>query len=134
MKKIVLVFSFLFFILSCTSRSDHVGSLESPAVSDSSENGAFSDKIGDMIANDPGYAQCISSAKLSCGTSFINSYAVNNSSTDVCKQFSDPGLETACVEMVVTETAKKTLDADRCSAIADVEKQARCKQDVVFAQ
>lgn len=36
--------------------------------------------------------------------------------------------------MVITETAKKTLDSDRCSSLSDADKRAMCKQNVIMAK
>lgn len=90
--------------------------------------------MGEIISSNPSYNQCIAQATQQCGENFIRTYSETNSSTDICQQFGDEYLRTACVEMVITETAKKTLDSDRCDGLKDSEKQAICKQNIVMAR
>lgn len=77
--------------------------------------------------------QCIESSRYSCGVDFINSYALNNSDEKICQEFRDESLRIACHNMVITETAKKTLDEDRCNALSD-DKKAICIQSTITAK
>ena len=125
MKKFFLLIG-LFLIASCNvSNTQHPAPVSSENKSETQTaqttetQKTFSDAVGEQISADPGYAQCIATSKITCGTNFINSYAVNNSSTEICGQFADESLQIACREMVITETAKKTLDHERCDELAD---------------
>lgn len=137
MKTLIPLFASLLMLTSCMNSgisSDPANTGTATVLTQSGVETTASDRVGDKIATDPGYAQCIASAKISCATNFINSYAINNSSTDICREFADENLQTSCMEMVVTETAKKTLDIDRCGAITDTDKRALCKQNVITAK
>ncbi len=140
MKKFFLLIG-LFLIASCnvgnTQNSAPVPSenkSETQTAQTTETQKTFSDAVGEQISADPGYAQCIATSKITCGTNFINSYAVNNSSTEICGQFADESLQIACREMVITETAKKTLDHERCNELADQSKKALCIQSVILAK
>lgn len=126
MKKILLILSIL-ILSSCTS-----GSIDDNSISSDSntQTGAVA-TVSEQISSDPAYYSCVESAKYSCGINFVNSYVQTNSSTDICDGFGDDSLRSACRGMVIIETAKKTLDLDRCRTLTDSDKQATCIQSVI---
>lgn len=126
MKKFLLILSIL-ILSSCTS-----GSIDDNSISSDSntQTGAVA-TVSEQISSDPTYYSCVESAKYSCGINFVNSYVQANSSTDICDGFGDDSLRSACRDMVITETAKKTLDLDRCRTLTDSDKQATCIQSVI---
>lgn len=135
MKKIAL-FIFLLVLSSCwnntpTNINQEANTPESWVIATSTPQ-SQNTNVGERIANDPGYNQCIENARYTCGNQFISAYALNNASTDVCDQFNDDNLKNSCKDMVITETAKKTLDADRCNELKDSEKKLACRQDVLI--
>lgn len=131
MKKLSLLLVFVLFLASCFGGKD--SQKTSTETSSWVSQIASSPEVGQKIAQDPGYMQCIRSAEYSCGVNFINSYAINNSDEQICEQFGDQSLRMACKDLVVTETAKKTLDETRCDALSD-EKKALCVQSVITSK
>ena len=130
MKKFVFFF-FVFFLTACGKNSSTT-IVENNPENTPSQTTSQTVVVGEKIAKDPGYNQCITSATYACGNEFIRAYAVNNSSTDICAQFGDENLQNSCKEMVISETAKKTLDADRCNDFSDADKKISCRQNVLI--
>lgn len=126
MKKFLLILSIL-LLSSCTSSSIDDNSISSDS---NTQTGAVA-TVSEQISSDSAYYSCVESAKYSCGINFVNSYVQTNSSTDICDGFGDDSLRSACRDMVITETAKKTLDLDRCRTLTDSDKQATCIQSVI---
>ena len=135
MKKILLVAAVM-TLTACTntanpSRTANNTHTSTPTAESAASGITTSTEVGNRIATDPGYMQCLESARYTCGVNFITGYATNNSDESICDQFSDTNLQNSCREMVITETAKKTLDETRCEALANADKRALCVQDVI---
>lgn len=130
MKKIFILISIFLLIASCGKSANNSTNNQTSGELVSSEV-VISTKVGDRIAKDPTYNQCIENAKYSCGIDYINAYAETNSSTDICEFFEDVNLKNSCQEMVVMQTARKTLDHTRCDALADSDQKALCIQGVI---
>lgn len=130
MKKFLLILSILILSSCSNSHKDDISNIDNSTIQNV-DNSQSASIVGDQIASDPAYYSCIESAKYSCGINFINSYVQTNSSTDICDNFGDDSLRLACREMVIIETAKKTLDLDRCRTLTDSDKQATCIQSVI---
>lgn len=90
--------------------------------------------VGQDIANNPGYNQCVSSAVYNCWVEFVHEYTQTNSSVDICEQFGDDNLRQLCKDMVITETAKKTLDQDRCQELSTDDQKVKCIQNIILSK
>lgn len=75
--------------------------------------------VSSSVLSDTNYYACVKEASYKCGISFITQYIETKSDTDICAEFTDISLQVACKEMIIIESAKKTLDASLCKKLTN---------------